>query len=1366
MYETTNDEMKSVYHVIARTQGNPPIYYYRQWINSSRWTAWTKIEIDIKSDHILPVVWNRRLYLFWAIIHHKPDKNQGKQKSGDQAMSNAATDTASHLEVQLAWSEYKGHKWLAKQTSPQTIVIKGDLEPDQVTLKSTITDQLLRLDVFTDQIVTYKDQPTGMTYQAPGRAQHSEFALGGIGNAVEAFILDACGLEGVGPETQSIGTLLDWQIYPLLPPWNSTYKAMTITACGWDQLSSERQRYSQCYTMFKDASGQLKPALILSKADYYRLIVPHQFIDFDSCIPFFYEDTNRTYFLIPSNRANYQDKWTQYQFVPFYHAFVPLFIRELNRGGLDALFSRDLQLTPAAIQNKVQGTPAFDSIAFRDYYLPGISYVPDFPNEGVDFESNAGYAIYNWELFFHAPFMIGESLSRNNQFEDAKHWYEYIFNPTSGTVDAVPQRFWVTKPFYTMKDYQAESIRNLMNLIHINDERTVKQVNEWRDDPFDPHLIAQLRPVAYQRTIVMKYIDNLIAWGDQLFRQDTMESVNEATQMYVLAAELLGPRPEIIKPLGVPPDMTYNELEKAGLDEFANASVVAAENLLGPVPGSGGINSNSSASGSVQGGGSVDPGTPKLSSFNTLYFSIPPNNQLLGYWDVVADRLFKIRHCMNIEGVRRQLALFAPPIDPGLIVRAAAAGLDLGSILNDASAALLPYRFRVIVREAMELCEMVRGFGNELLGALEKKDAEILALKRAGYEKKIQEQIRTVLQRRLDEASQEIDILVKQRKNILDRQIYYNQRKDELTNDWEAAALLLHGGSVISDAAALSLDIGASIFNLLPSFQFGTAGWASSPYTTINWGSSNIGSAASAASSASRMVSAILQTLAGMSQTIGSYQRRKEDWGLQYTLATDDIITNDSQSLVAAIRQDIAQKELDNHDTHLQLASDVADFLHNKYTNQDLYEWMISQTSATYFQAYQLAYTLAKRAEQCFRRELSLSDSSFIQFGYWDSLKKGLLSGDKLLFDLQRLNSAYYEQNARELELTKHISLLAFDPHALVELRSSPDHTCTINLPEILFDLENPGHYMRRIKSVGITVPCVVGPYTGVSMTLTLNENHVRTSPISDDYQFFPLNPGRFVNDQGGVSAIVTSHAQNDRGMFELKYDDERYLPFECGGAISSWSLRLNPVYPQFDYSTISDVILHLQYTARDGGEVLRNNVKQAVQTGLNEIALAKSRTGIYCLINARHEFASNWQKFLHPASGDQVLTLDISPDRFPFITNGLYIKITGIDFVAKLSNAGDYTLLVTPPLDNTTPKPERTMKKNADLNGLHEFYLSNNSNPPLVKIPIGSTSIPNPSLTWSIQLKSSDATNYRSLSASEIEDLLLVVKYEVSSTQ
>ena len=58
---------------------------------------------------------------------------------------------------------------------------------------------------------------------------------------------------------------------------------------------------------------------------------------------------------------------------------------------------------------------------------------------------------------------------------------------------------------------------------------------------------------------------------------------------------------------------------------------------------------------------------------------------------------------MNIEGVERQLPLFEPPIDPALLVQAAAAGLDLGTVLADLNAPLPHYRFSIMLQKALEL---------------------------------------------------------------------------------------------------------------------------------------------------------------------------------------------------------------------------------------------------------------------------------------------------------------------------------------------------------------------------------------------------------------------------------------------------------------------------------------------------------------------------------------------------------------------------------------------------------------------------------------------------------------------------------------
>jgi hypothetical protein len=85
---------------------------------------------------------------------------------------------------------------------------------------------------------------------------------------------------------------------------------------------------------------------------------------------------------------------------------------------------------------------------------------------------------------------------------------------------------------------------------------------------------------------------------------------------------------------------------------------------------------------------------------------------------------------------------------------------------------------------------------------------------------------------------------------------------------------------------------------------------------------------------------------------------------------------------------------------------------------------------------------------------------------------------------------AYLEEHRREYELAKHVSLAMLNPIALVRLKE--EGRCEIELPEALFDLDYPGHYFRRIKSVRITIAAVTGPYTTLSCTLRLLRSSIR----------------------------------------------------------------------------------------------------------------------------------------------------------------------------------------------------------------------------------------------------------------------------------
>ena len=91
------------------------------------------------------------------------------------------------------------------------------------------------------------------------------------------------------------------------------------------------------------------------------------------------------------------------------------------------------------------------------------------------------------------------------------------------------------------------------------------------------------------------------------------------------------------------------------------------------------------------------------------------------------------------------------------------------------------------------------------------------------------------------------------------------------------------------------------------------------------------------------------------------------------------------------------------------------------------------------------------------------------------------------------MEKAYLDENRREYELTKHISLRLQFPMAYLRLRTTG--RCEIGIPEWMFDLDYPGQYMRRIKDVTLTLPCVTGPYTGVHCRLTLLSSRTRIHP-------------------------------------------------------------------------------------------------------------------------------------------------------------------------------------------------------------------------------------------------------------------------------
>ncbi|AKT43565.1 neuraminidase-like domain-containing protein [Chondromyces crocatus] len=1280
----------SVLHVFARTRDTPHSHFYRRREGDDTWSPWEKLDIDIQSDHLIPVVFERRLLLFWAIFETKPSADQS-------ASMGTATDPGKpptqERHIKLAWSEYQNGKWTSQRSVNAPAIVQPLTEYEDF---YPITDFYFR---------AFNRYPLFGTNNAPalvveallGRGQHASEPTRAKSRRLGEFVLSDC--RGRWTSEDVTATALSFNIRQ---PGRARRNRMALLQSA---SSSDQRLHVLSGTLASGSSKNLSSTgeqLVVLKATpgEFRILFPNSYEDFLSQDAFFYEDTTRSFIVTPrkdpvnrwvvkedirfdavpivwnddtlklelpddlspfnlqqesgfvaleggSRKDELLERWSKstpeviniplttlkqrYLFEPFHHPYVCRFIKEVNRYGLDGLLEWSRHSTPLQLLRQ-------DNFASR--YLPTQVVALPYPVEDVDFSPRGAMSTYNWELFFHAPLLIADRLSKNLRFEEAQRWFHAIFDPTTGSTAPIPQRFWKVRPFFENADLTA-----IDELLAGQVESLSLQIEAWRRDPFNPHHIARLRPLAYQKTVVMKYIDNLIRWADHLFRQDTVESTTQATQLYVLAAEILGPRPRSMPKRGDTGAKTYRELEPL-LDDMSNA-LVEIESWT--PSGTGGTNIGSDAL--------AEP----LVMPSMLYFCVPPNDILLGYWDTVADRLFKLRHCMSIDGVVRQLPLFEPPIDPALLVRAAAAGVDLSTVLQDLSAPAPHQRFPLLLQKANEMVAEVKSLGQAFLSAREKRDAEELSLLRSNHELRLLDAIRQIKQQQVHESRESLAALRKTYEATSIRNQFY--RDVARFSAWEVAHLTMHGTASIAQAIIQGMMSAAAVSHSLPSFTTGGAGAMGSPVavSTVMDGTKTGNSMSSGASAANIAVS-LLRDGATASATVGGYERRWDDWKLQERVTARELQQIEKQIVAAEIRLAIVEKELSNHELQMEQAREVAEYLRDKFSSQALYDWMSSQLATLYFQSFQLAYDLAKRAELGFRFERGLTTSSFIRFGHWNSLRKGLLAGEALSLDLKRLELAYLEHDKRELELTKQISLLQHAPGALLALKTTG--SCTIDLPEQLFDRDFPGHYLRRLKNVSLTLPCVVGPYDGINCTLTLTESKVRHSNVSADATDY-LNETEMRVAHTPVSSISTSHAQNDSGLFEVNFRDERYLPFEGAGAISSWKLDLPHECQAFDVGSLSDVILHVRYTARDGGEILRQHASAALATWLADDEgplppLAK-------LVSLRHDFPVAWQALLDP-SGTQELTFALEHELFPVPLRGKKLTILRVDLVRVLT--------------------------------------------------------------------------------------------------
>ncbi len=918
------------------------------------------------------------------------------------------------------------------------------------------------------------------------------------------------------------------------------------------------------------------------------------------------------------------------RFAAFQHAKSCDLLIALKSGGLEAMFELGARVVRDASSSFRRNAPT----ALVDAV---------YPRSDLDFDLASAYGAYNWELFFHAPLLVALRLAKEGRHEEAQRWFHFIFDPTVDDSDPSAKRFWRFLPLKLERHEGAQQVvAALSGAAPKNSpqaQNTEAQLIAWTARPFSPHVIAQLRFAAYQKTVVMKYIDNLLEWGDRLFRQDTMESIQEATQLYVLASNIMGPRPERIARIVDPPATTFRAI-RGEKNIFANWMVrFETQQVRRPFR----VVARPEHHGVTQ-----------ALRMETEYFCVPHNPQLEKYWDTVQDRLHKIRNCMNIQGVVRQLPLFEPPIDPGMLVRAAAAGADLGSVVSGLNAPPPHHRFSFLMARALKLAEELRSFGQMTLQALERKDAEALVTLRANNESLLQRAIRDVRKVYVKQVEEELAELALQREELELKLQYLTAQTQELMNPQERASQAAMTLSKVYTIVTEGIELASKIAYAIPEIQSGGAG-ISSPFVTLQLGGQMFGSISSAVASTVQKLADRSGVEAELAEAQAEFQRRRAEWQQQIEVLNKEKAQLEKQIATANLKLDIATKELRCHDLEVENAGKVLEFLRSKFTNDQLYGWMLGQLAAVHFQVYKFAFDAAQQAQRAFQFERADASAAFIEFAYWDSLKRGLFAGERLLVDLRRLESAYLEGDRRALELTRHLSLRDDFPLALEELIGTG--RCEFEVSEPLLDGDFPGHYLRRVKSVSLSAQLQTQRPTNLNCTLTLLSNRLRTDAGASG-SYGPAQDGedaRFLNNPVPVQTIATSRASGDAGLFELKFDDVRYLPFEGAGAISKWRLVMQQSDNALHVARFDDVVVSLSYTARDGGAALEAAARSHRVRSLAQGTLSPSP---HYRVSLRRDLPELFRQLTEQKAGPDAkdvegklaLTVDQLPGRFrPF---------------------------------------------------------------------------------------------------------------------
>jgi hypothetical protein len=236
---------------------------------------------------------------------------------------------------------------------------------------------------------------------------------------------------------------------------------------------------------------------------------------------------------------------------------------------------------------------------------------------------------------------------------------------------------------------------------------------------------------------------------------------------------------------------------------------------------------------------------------------------------------------------------------------------------------------------------------------------------------------------------------------------------------------------------------------------------------------------------------------------------------------------------------------------------------------------------AVYRYFLQQATAIGRLAQAQLGFERAEQSQSFVQNDYWQSPaelvadrsatnRAGLTGAERLAADITRLDQYAFSTDRRRLNLSQTFSLAQLMPVELLNFRSTG--VLSFATPMTLFDADFPGHYLRLIRQVRVSMVALVPPSRGIRATLSSNGISRVTVPCEAGFTDIVL--------RHDPTLVALTSPVNATGTFDLDMQAEMLLPFEGSGVDTAWRLELPRAANPFDFSSIADVLITLEYTA------------------------------------------------------------------------------------------------------------------------------------------------------------------------------------------